>query len=151
MPFSLARVSATLGDRFSSSSSLTFTRASDPRVRPREDRRELDVLVLQVRVVLAYLVDRGPSEQHPADMADGEAALWEHGLAPENVLVSDELLLPRLEATELPPGVLGHAIKPNLKHRAELDPRGRLSSGHRSGEQGVEPPAIVDAELNPKQ
>jgi hypothetical protein len=40
-------VSATLEERFSSSSSLTFTRASHARVGPHVDRRELDVVVLR--------------------------------------------------------------------------------------------------------
>ncbi|MDP8999569.1 MAG: hypothetical protein M3O46_05600 [Myxococcota bacterium] len=130
---------------------MTFTRASEPRVRLREDRRGLDVLVPQIRVVLSHLVDRGSSNQHPADVADSEAAFWEHGLAPEDVLVGCEPLLPRLEANELPLGVFGYTVKPNLKYWPELDSSRRSPSCHRSSDQGVQLSSIVDAELNPKQ
>ncbi len=73
-PPSLRRISATLGDRFSSSRSLTFTRVAHARVGPRIDGRELDVVVLEVRAILQKLALRRALEDHAADVSNRESA-----------------------------------------------------------------------------
>src|SRR5262249_14408836 len=143
IPSSLRSRSATTGERFSSSSSLTFTRASHTRVCPREDGRELQVLCLQIRVVLANLFRRCTPEQHAPDLADRKTTLREDRLAAEDLLVGYELLLPRLESGELPVCVFGHWTEANFEHGIERDSSGRPRHGNGRHNEVMELSAIV--------
>src|SRR5207244_3962979 len=69
-----------------------------------EPDAELEVDRFQVRIVLADLVARRATEQHLADVTDGEPAFREHGLTAEDTIVDDELCSPALE------GVVRHAL-----------------------------------------
>ncbi len=65
---------------------MTFTRTSHAWASLHEDGRELEVLVLEVRVVLSELGEGGASKKHPSDAMDREAALGEDGLAAKEEL-----------------------------------------------------------------
>ena len=130
MPSSVHNTLAIQGDRFSSSSSFTFTGPTDLGVRRRIQLGELDVLRFQVRVVLADL--------------------GEDGLTAKDVRVDDDLLLPRLEAFELALDLFGDLIEFQFEHGAHLNLLGLLRSGERLGNELVDLLALFNARLKTK-
>src|SRR5690349_14906211 len=116
MPSCLASISATFGDRFSSRSSLTLTRATHARIGFREDGSELQILLGQVRVVLEHILAACAAQKHPADLTDGEARPRKNRLAAQDGLVGNEPRLPGFEASKFPFRILRDSVESNLEH-----------------------------------
>jgi hypothetical protein len=101
-------------------------RAAHARVGPREDGRELDVLLGEVRVIFSDLLRSSAAQKHSAEVEDAKPALGEGRLAPKDSLGGDDARpLPRLEAGELRLRVFGDPVEVNLQDGDE--------NGHGSG------------------
>ena len=109
---SAASAIAAAGEMFSSSRSLTTTRATDARIRGGEALREFDVLFAQARIVGRDLFHRSTTARHLANVSHREPRLRERRFATEDFLALDKLLLPPLE--------LGEAFLDIVHGRVEL-------------------------------
>src|SRR5262249_50437908 len=143
-----ASATAAAGDRFSSSRSLTGTRTTDARIRGRELLREFDVLRIEIRVVLENVLHRGAPQRHRADVANREPTIGEHGLAAEDVIAGDELLLPPCEPLDASLHLANGSGQLHLEIRSELDAPRRPSLGQRGGDEAIELSAVVHAEVD---
>ena len=132
---SATSATAAAGVRFSSSRSFTDTRPADARIRGHVLLRELDVVFVDVRIVLDDLLHGRAAPRHLADLPHREAALGEDGLAAEDVVSSDELLLPLREPLDPILDIVHGRRELHLEVAAELDAVGQLALVQRGGER----------------